>query len=35
MLEMFKKRESPAAERAAQDGGATDGDPSKREVPPT
>ena len=36
MLEMFKKRESPAAERAAQDGGATDdGDPSKPEVPPT
>ena len=35
MLEMFKKRESPAAERAAQDGGATDVDPSKREDPPT
>jgi len=36
MLEMFKKRESPAAERAAQDGSATDdGDPSKPEVPPT
>jgi len=35
MLEMFRKREPPAAERAAQDGGATGGDQSKREVPPT
>jgi H+-translocating NAD(P) transhydrogenase subunit alpha len=35
MLEMFKKREPPAAERAAQDGAATDRDRSKREVPPT
>jgi NAD(P) transhydrogenase subunit alpha len=35
MLEMFKKREPPSAERAAQDGSAADGDPSKREVPPT
>jgi H+-translocating NAD(P) transhydrogenase subunit alpha len=35
MLEMFKKRESPAAERAAQDGGATDGPPNKQDVPPT
>jgi H+-translocating NAD(P) transhydrogenase subunit alpha len=35
MLEMFKKREPPAAERTAHDGGATKEDPSKREVPPT
>jgi len=35
MLEMFRKREPPAAERAAHDGGATAGDQSKREVPPT
>src|SRR6266566_2354941 len=35
MLEMFKKREPPAAERTAHDGGAAKEDPSKREVPPT
>ena len=35
MLEMFKKREPPTAERAAQDGGVSDGNPSKQEVPPT
>jgi H+-translocating NAD(P) transhydrogenase subunit alpha len=35
MLEMFRKREPPAAERAAQDGAATDEARSKREVPPT
>ena len=35
MLEMFRKREPPAAERAAHDGRPTDGDQSKREVPPT
>jgi NAD(P) transhydrogenase subunit alpha len=36
MLEMFRKRESPAAERApAHDGGARDGNQSKREVPPS
>jgi NAD(P) transhydrogenase subunit alpha len=34
MLEMFRKREPPAAERAAQDG-APSGDPAKPEVPPT
>jgi NAD(P) transhydrogenase subunit alpha len=34
MLEMFKKREPPAAERTAHDGGAAKEDPSKREVPP-
>src|SRR5216110_4007583 len=32
MLEMFKKREPPAAERTAHDGGAAKEDPSKREV---
>jgi len=35
MLEMFKKREPPAAERTAHDGGAAKEDPSKREVPPS
>jgi NAD(P) transhydrogenase subunit alpha len=35
MLEMFRKREPPAAEKAAHDGGAIAGDQSKREVPPT
>ena len=35
MLEMFKKREPPAAERTAHDGGAAKEDSSKREVPPT
>ena len=35
MLEMFRKREPPAKERAAQDGAARVGDPSKQEVPPT
>ena len=35
MLEMFRKRELPSAERAVQDGGATDEDQGKREVPPT
>ena len=35
MLEMFRKREPPAAERATRDGRPTDGDQSKREVPPT
>jgi proton-translocating NAD(P)+ transhydrogenase subunit alpha len=35
MLEMFKKREPPAAERTVHDGGAAKEDPSKREVPPT
>ena len=35
MLEMFRKREPPAAERAAQDGEATDEARSRREVPPT
>jgi len=35
MLEMFKKREPPAAERTAHDGGAAKKDSSKREVPPT
>ena len=35
MLEMFRKREPPAADRAAHDGRPTDGDQSKREVPPT
>jgi NAD(P) transhydrogenase subunit alpha len=35
MLEMFKKREPPTAERAAQDGGATDGNQSKPEAPPS
>ena len=35
MLEMFKKREPPAAERTAHDGGAAREDPSKREVPPS
>jgi H+-translocating NAD(P) transhydrogenase subunit alpha len=36
MLEMFRKRESPAAERAARhDGGAGDANQSKREVPPS
>jgi hypothetical protein len=35
MLEMFKKREPPAAERTAHDGGAATEDPSKREVPPS
>jgi NAD(P) transhydrogenase subunit alpha len=35
MLEMFKRREPPTAERAAQDGGATEGNQSKREVPPS
>jgi NAD(P) transhydrogenase subunit alpha len=36
MLEMFRKRESPAAERAAtHDGGAGDANQSKREVPPS
>ena len=35
MLEMFRKREPPSAERAVQDGGATDEDQGKREVPPT
>ena len=35
MLEMFRKREPPSAERAVQDGGATDDDQGKREVPPT
>jgi NAD(P) transhydrogenase subunit alpha len=34
MLEMFRKREPPAAERAAQDG-APSGDPAEPEVPPT
>jgi NAD(P) transhydrogenase subunit alpha len=33
MLEMFRKREAPAAERAVQDAGATG--ESKQEVPPT
>jgi H+-translocating NAD(P) transhydrogenase subunit alpha len=35
MLEMFKKREPPTAERAAQDGAVSDGNPSEQEVPPT
>ena len=35
MLEMFKKRETPAAERTAHDGGAAKEDPSNREVPPS
>jgi len=35
MLEMFKKRETPAAERMAHDGGAAKEDPSKGEVPPS
>jgi NAD(P) transhydrogenase subunit alpha len=35
MLEMFKKREPPAAERTAHDGGAAKEGPSEREVPPT
>jgi NAD(P) transhydrogenase subunit alpha len=35
MLEMFRKREPPAAERAAQDPEATDEARSEREVPPT
>jgi NAD(P) transhydrogenase subunit alpha len=35
MLEMFKKREPPAAERTVHDGGAAKDDRSKREVPPT
>ena len=36
MLEMFRKRESPAAERAAEhDGGARDENQSKQEVPPS
>jgi NAD(P) transhydrogenase subunit alpha len=35
MLEMFKKREPPGAERAAQDGAATDRERSTQEVPPT
>jgi len=35
MLEMFKKREPPTAERTSHDGGAAKEDLSKREVPPT
>ncbi len=36
MLEMFRKRESPAAERAAaRDGGARGENQSKQEVPPS
>jgi NAD(P) transhydrogenase subunit alpha len=35
MLEMFRKREPPSAERAVKDGGATDENQGKREVPPT
>jgi proton-translocating NAD(P)+ transhydrogenase subunit alpha len=35
MLEMFKKREPPAAEGTAHDDGAAKEDPSKREVPPS
>jgi NAD(P) transhydrogenase subunit alpha len=35
MLEMFKKRETPAAERTAHVGGAAKEDPSKPEVPPS
>jgi NAD(P) transhydrogenase subunit alpha len=35
MLEMFRKREPPAVERAGQDGGSTDEAQSKREAPPT
>ena len=36
MLEMFRKRESPAAEReAAHDGGVRDENQSKQEVPPS
>jgi NAD(P) transhydrogenase subunit alpha len=35
MLEMFRKREPPSAERAVQDTGATHEDQGKREVPPT
>ncbi len=36
MLEMFRKRESPAAEReAAHDGGARDENQGKQEVPPS
>jgi NAD(P) transhydrogenase subunit alpha len=36
MLEMFRKRESPAAERAAaQDGGARGENQSSQEVPPS
>ena len=36
MLEMFRKRESPAAERAAtQDGGARGENQSKQEAPPS
>ena len=34
MLEMFRKREPPSAERAVQDAGAPDENQSKREVPP-
>jgi len=34
MLEMFKKRELPSADRTAHGGGATKDTPSKREVPP-
>ena len=34
MLEMFKKRETPAAERTAHDGGARGENRSKQEVPP-
>jgi NAD(P) transhydrogenase subunit alpha len=35
MLEMFRKREPPAAERRAREGGATDAGQNEREVPPT
>jgi len=35
MLEMFRKREPTAAERAAHDGKAADGGQSKRETSPT
>jgi NAD(P) transhydrogenase subunit alpha len=35
MLEMFRKREPPSAERAVRDDGATDETQGKREVPPT
>jgi NAD(P) transhydrogenase subunit alpha len=35
MLEMFRKREPPAVDRAAQDGAPRAGDPEKQEAPPT
>jgi NAD(P) transhydrogenase subunit alpha len=35
MLEMFRKREAPAAERPVRDSGPVEGDRGNRKVPPT